>query len=733
MAPENQSDERSLHIDGDVEHSSVVLGDGNTVYNTTVFGSFDAEQFPLRFSQRISQSEYRWRQVLIDKVKHYWIQGVLEKSLHHQALIQLGLTERPKAVASPLSGFDEFSEDPGHPFSEGTQTAEIFDGLGAGRTLLILGEPGAGKTTILLKLVQCLLTRMGDDVSQPLPVVLNLSSWSKKRTSIADWLEQELYDIFQVSKPLGKTWIEEESLILCLDGLDEVEVRYRNTCVQHLNQFIQAHGRTELLVCSRLEAYEALSARLRLRSAICIQALSSGQIDRYLEQAGEPLTALKTVFNQNPELKDFAASPLILSVMSLAYQGFAVDEFPEWERPEVFRKQLFEIYLSRMLKRRGTPHQYPDEQTVYQLTWLAQRLMQTSQSVFLIEKLQPFWLVSRPQKLAYKLLFGLIFGVFFGLIGGLNILLVNPLSSGEVVGEVNPLLIAAAIVLILGLTGGYLSGADMMERPPQPFQRRRWTAFRIACFFSLATVLLIGIPVGLWASLAHGVQFGAQLGLLIALVPGLFAGLLGGFLGDSLTTLKLSESLSWQWRASLTSSLMFGLIFSLVFGFFGFFLGSLADADRLLSVLWGIQVGLPAGCLLGALAGGFRVREIANRTVVNQGIRKSLASAMTYGGLFALVFGGGMSLMAFGEGHDGLSAGLSAGLFWGGLIGLKMGGIACIHHISMRLVLYQQKAIPWNYARFLDYAAERLFLQKVGSGYLFIHRMLLEHFAQMEH
>jgi len=39
--------------------------------------------------------------------------------------------------------------------------------------------------------------------------------------------------------------------------------------------------------------------------------------------------------------------------------------------------------------------------------------------------------------------------------------------------------------------------------------------------------------------------------------------------------------------------------------------------------------------------------------------------------------------------------------------------------------------MPWNYASFLDYGTERLFLQKVGGGYMFIHRMLLEHFAQM--
>ena len=47
-------------------------------------------------------------------------------------------------------------------------------------------------------------------------------------------------------------------------------------------------------------------------------------------------------------------------------------------------------------------------------------------------------------------------------------------------------------------------------------------------------------------------------------------------------------------------------------------------------------------------------------------------------------------------------------------------------------MLYRLGDAPWNYARFLDYATERLFLQKVGGGYIFIHRMLLEHFAQMD-
>src|SRR5689334_203677 len=40
--------------------------------------------------------------------------------------------------------------------------------------------------------------------------------------------------------------------------------------------------------------------------------------------------------------------------------------------------------------------------------------------------------------------------------------------------------------------------------------------------------------------------------------------------------------------------------------------------------------------------------------------------------------------------------------------------------------------MPWNYPRFLDYAAEQILLRKVGGGYIFIHRFLLEYFANLE-
>lgn len=50
-------------------------------------------------------------------------------------------------------------------------------------------------------------------------------------------------------------------------------------------------------------------------------------------------------------------------------------------------------------------------------------------------------------------------------------------------------------------------------------------------------------------------------------------------------------------------------------------------------------------------------------------------------------------------------------------------------YFALRFMLFRMGHIPWNHARFLDYASDRLFLQKVGGGYIFIHHMLLVHFV----
>jgi hypothetical protein len=72
----------------------------------------------------------------------------------------------------------------------------------------------------------------------------------------------------------------------------------------------------------------------------------------------------------------------------------------------------------------------------------------------------------------------------------------------------------------------------------------------------------------------------------------------------------------------------------------------------------------------------------------------------------------------------GLIGGLSAGL---------IGGIdAVFKHYILRIYFWRCGYMPRDYVRFLDYAAERIFLRKVGGGYIFIHRLIMEYFAELD-
>ncbi|TVQ19724.1 MAG: hypothetical protein EA367_10645, partial [Leptolyngbya sp. DLM2.Bin15] len=59
-------------------------------------------------------------------------------------------------------------------------------------------------------------------------------------------------------------------------------------------------------------------------------------------------------------------------------------------------------------------------------------------------------------------------------------------------------------------------------------------------------------------------------------------------------------------------------------------------------------------------------------------------------------------------------------------------GDAVIGHVALRTTLFLHGHSPRNYADFLNYATERLLLQRVGGGYIFVHRLLLEHFAALD-
>jgi predicted lipid-binding transport protein (Tim44 family) len=218
----------------------------------------------------------------------------------------------------------------------------------------------------------------------------------------------------------------------------------------------------------------------------------------------------------------------------------------------------------------------------------------------------------------------------------------------------------------------------------------------------LVHALLVGLLVGLGFWLAGGLVFG------------LLVGLLYGLLGYE-EKIRPVEALRWSWsdaRYGLVPTLVMGLVFGLVFGL-------------LVGLLYGLVGGLAGGLVFG-LVFGLVPDKITTRTVPNEGIRQSARMALVFGLLVGLLVGlvGGLV--------GGLLFGLLVGLVGGLVYGLDKGGRACLQHLTLRFLLWGNDFAPWHYVRFLDYAAERVFLRKVGGGYIFVHRLLLEYFETLK-
>jgi len=154
---------------------------------------------------------------MLKNVHTFWIEGVLENSLHGAALVDLGMKQEIGVVDHPWDTLLKIPNSPDSLLPPNTKILNVFDKLNG--KLLILGAPGGGKTTTLLELTHDLLHRANHDDAQPIPVVFNLSSWSQNPKPLTEWLIDELNSKYQVSKDVAKEWVKNDGLLLLLDGL----------------------------------------------------------------------------------------------------------------------------------------------------------------------------------------------------------------------------------------------------------------------------------------------------------------------------------------------------------------------------------------------------------------------------------------------------------------------------------------------------------------------------------
>jgi hypothetical protein len=260
---------------------------------------------------------------------------------------------------------------------------------------------------------------------------------------------------------------------------------------------------------------------------------------------------------------------------------------------------------------------------------------------------------------------------------------------------------------------------------------------------------------------AHaGFAFFLSLGVRDGLRNALVGCLLSFLLVNNDGFIHRAEILSWSWKnfwrsignlKSLVYSPLVGLVVGLIFASKQILQGSMMAA---------VSMGVSAGVLVGiSIHLGFVcMRSLSSRYLpdqqrfrANEGIRRSLKHGLIAGvvGVPVTIFLSLVTtLLAVGATYgpssllkstillaivrlalsNSLLLAPSAGL----LMWLLLGGLAFLQHYTLRVVLRCTGIFPPKLVDFLEQAVSCVLLHRVGGGYIFIHRLLLEYFASLD-
>jgi DNA polymerase III delta prime subunit len=575
------------------------------------------------------------------------------------------------------------------PIAANQSILEIFEE--ANRRLLILGEPGSGKTTELLKLAQALGEKVKNDPEQPVPVIFELSVW--RGEPMLEWMAEELAARYGLKLELCREWLQKDRIVPLLDGLDELGKNRAKDAILAIDA-LQEHYQQQqkaLVICCRIADYESIEdekkSRIRLRKmdrAVRLCELTNQQIQEYLRQ--RQAMHLWEELPTQPGFQQLAKNPMLLNLMPIAYpEGLPQNAPPD---PIACQGRLFEDFLARKLH---PPHRvvsqplegYEPKKTKQYLVWLAASMgrSEINQREFLIEKLQPVWLETAQQRKEYRLIVGLIVGLIIGLISQLFL---------EPTVELNSRIIWMMFGILFGKVFGHFFDNNSIELTE---------SFR-GSLSDMKRELSLLLPY----SLRSGQILGQVLGIV------------GLALGGIREILLLLSRINPEPVQGMSQEFIQVIITFLFSGIVGYLTG------LILGIVFGITRGLIRGL----------TTDIKFRKYPNQGIFETAFKTLIMIGYLGIV----MPLYYFvfdqvTEKEINLTETLFQGVGIAIMFGfILVGGMALVQHFTLRWVLFRRGRMPWNYAKFLTEAAQAGILKQSGGRFRFYHDKLREHFAQ---
>ncbi|MBZ0284819.1 MAG: HEAT repeat domain-containing protein [Anaerolineae bacterium] len=220
--------------------------------------------------------------------------------------------------------------------------------------VLLLGDPGAGKTTTLFAFARDRVAARLEDPTLPLPILVPISTWdAQKQTPLLDWLT--------VAVPALKRddlarLLDSKRALLLLDGLDELGNEredpqthdFYDPRLRFVEHIVEGQPAAPILISCRVKDYADIGHKVSLGGAVTLQPLDDNQMSAYLNDLPDLWAALQADLG----LREIARTPLLLSLFTHAFRELPEEAklLRDLSRGDL-RDKIFETYVGQQYER----------------------------------------------------------------------------------------------------------------------------------------------------------------------------------------------------------------------------------------------------------------------------------------------------------------------------------------------------------------------------------------------
>ncbi|PKP61039.1 MAG: hypothetical protein CVT88_01350 [Candidatus Altiarchaeales archaeon HGW-Altiarchaeales-1] len=252
----------------------------------------------------------------------------------------------------------------------------FLDVLKTDKHIVILGDPGAGKTTIL-KYIALMYSRGLKKIYEKfgfeeclLPILVPVSAIYTLMENGNKYILDAICDYFKTQgienmEKFIKENLDKGKCIILLDGIDEVPTyQGRFSIVKNIEKFIKRYGNNRFIITSRIIGYERIN--IDSITEYYVSQLDDNEIKKFVDNwfmafekkinKSMPESAIKKIvdsnttqlinsINEDKNIKDLARNPFLLSLICLVQKsGFKLPRY----RVELYRiitETLFETWV----------------------------------------------------------------------------------------------------------------------------------------------------------------------------------------------------------------------------------------------------------------------------------------------------------------------------------------------------------------------------------------------------